>query len=447
MTNRKTIKKKYLLLISVLVLMTLLCACRTRITNNPDVSATISDEDGVLTGEYDMRRQEIGEPVAEKPIFTGWGSPEEEPDLTDVDTEPFDTYDPNETDPLIDPPESTTTEKKTDGGGGSGGGTSKVTPKKPVTPKAEEVTITLDLNDGADTKNTITTETGKKFGDVLPTEALRDGYVFDGWHTDRNDPTPVDLEEKIIGTSYTFFAHWKEATRYTVSFNGNPPEGVTDQIVAPPSVSVAEGGVYGALPDAVWAGHLQEGWFTEPECVNQVKAGDNFTANADQILYAKWGAEDWPAWYAKMSSNYAADVNCYIYSASDSNKATEFIQNSKGAIVGENPAFVLLFGAPTDEEKAAAKAQFPDATVLIVPDGAIGDDANLKLIYNMQLLNCLHDNALGADAVTAACTSLGIGEHTDITVYTPPAPAPDPAAPANPDPANQAQDPNQTQQP
>ena len=69
-----------MILISALVLMMLLCGCRTRITNNTEVVGVISDDNGMLQQSYQVRRDELGIPVAEPPLFTGFGSEDEDYD-------------------------------------------------------------------------------------------------------------------------------------------------------------------------------------------------------------------------------------------------------------------------------------------------------------------------------------------------------------------------------
>jgi ATP-dependent Zn protease len=60
------------------MLMMLLCACRVRLTNNTEVASTIEDEDGWLLESYQMRRDQLGAPVAERPIFKGFDSGNDE---------------------------------------------------------------------------------------------------------------------------------------------------------------------------------------------------------------------------------------------------------------------------------------------------------------------------------------------------------------------------------
>ena len=67
--------------------------CRTRITNNNEVSNVYYDEDGFLTETYQMRRDELGLSTAEKPILPDLGSGDTEDDFDSAEDSNFN-YDP-----------------------------------------------------------------------------------------------------------------------------------------------------------------------------------------------------------------------------------------------------------------------------------------------------------------------------------------------------------------
>ena len=74
MMNRNRLLNKYLLLAVIFIAMLAMSGCRTRITNNNEVSNVYYDEDGFLTETYQMRRDELGLSTAEKPILPDLGS-------------------------------------------------------------------------------------------------------------------------------------------------------------------------------------------------------------------------------------------------------------------------------------------------------------------------------------------------------------------------------------
>ena len=71
---------KILCIAAVFVLMLTLSGCRTRITNNSEVNNVMYDDGGYMQEEYDMRREDLDLSTARKPVFTGFGNPEEEED-------------------------------------------------------------------------------------------------------------------------------------------------------------------------------------------------------------------------------------------------------------------------------------------------------------------------------------------------------------------------------
>ena len=72
--SRRT--SKYLLLALILVAVFVLPGCRTRLTNNSEVSNIQYDEDGYMSDMYQMRRDELGLSTAERPLLPDFGSGE-----------------------------------------------------------------------------------------------------------------------------------------------------------------------------------------------------------------------------------------------------------------------------------------------------------------------------------------------------------------------------------
>ena len=94
--NRITCRIKLILITaSLIVMMLALCGCRTRVTNNNEVSNVMYDENGELQEEYDLRRDELGLGTAEKPIFTGVGGEDLDKEYTGDDEEFLHGYDPD----------------------------------------------------------------------------------------------------------------------------------------------------------------------------------------------------------------------------------------------------------------------------------------------------------------------------------------------------------------
>ena len=96
-----TILKRIALIAAVFAAMLVLCGCRTRVTNNDEVTTILYDEQGYMAEEYQMRRDELGLARAKKPLFPGIGGPGEDEYEVEYDVEDYDAldeYDPEEED-------------------------------------------------------------------------------------------------------------------------------------------------------------------------------------------------------------------------------------------------------------------------------------------------------------------------------------------------------------
>ena len=84
--------------------------------------------------------------------------------------------------------------------------------------KVNEYTVTFDYNAPNYTENeTIKRNYNSKLG-TLPT-GTREGYVFDGWYTEKINGTEVSSTTVITG-DVIYYAHWT-AIKYTVKYDGN----------------------------------------------------------------------------------------------------------------------------------------------------------------------------------------------------------------------------------
>ena len=427
MKNYKKTTRKYLLLMSVLMLMMLLCACRTRITNNTEVTSSITDEDGYLTETYDMRREELGIPVAQKPFFTGWGSPDEE-DYSDYDGgDSFDSYDPYE-EPWDEPDDTTTSSSS--GSDSSSGSTSTSSTRRPSTSnnkkntdKKTEVTITLDYNDGEGTKKEQKVKKDTTYAKAGLPSATRDGYTFSGWHTKKSTDSPVNMDDKVT-SDVTLYAHWaKQAPAkktYTVTFDGN---GDGDDVkVEPGSITVEEDGTYGELAKASRNGCQFLGWFTDKKNGSQVNTGDPFKENKNQTLYAHWktAKETWEETFSTDVNKVTAEkmVSCFVESGGSAGR--KLIEECRGNRVESNddkPVYIIAFIEDYSDEAAAAVGQdlfdqySPDndqlQQIFIISYDALTGDDNQKLLYKLMVLDSMYQ-AVGEDDINKAAEQLAV---------------------------------------
>ena len=397
------------------MLMLLLCGCRTRLTNNTDVNATISDEDGILTGNYEARREELGSPVAEKPIFTGFSSDDDE-DIDYGDTDTLDPYDPYQDDGWDEPDDVT----GDDTGDTSGGSTSTgTTTKKPTTTTtkrksttttttSDKIKITLNLNDGNNTKNSLTVKKNTAYKDFLPSEALRDGYEFVEWTTDKANKKPVNLSSKAT-KDQTLYAHWKKkadttgdktdtTTDYKITWEYDSDVTVADADSLP---SATKDGKY---PDTLPTAHKKNyhflGWDNGSGLIT---AGQDCTG--DSRLVAKF--DSWEKIYndakpddtALAAATFAADSGL-----DELARGTAWADTEEASEAG--PAYVIIkfegdeFTEEAAKAAAAAKraetvpsgegatAPYADSIIIVVPKDAAGKKN--ALYYQLLIHNTMY---------------------------------------------------------
>jgi len=138
------------------------------------------------------------------------------------------------------------------------------------------VTVIFDCA-GGDPVDSRILESGATLGADMPT-AVRTGYTFDGWYSEKDGGTRV-YSTDIITESRTLYAHWTAKT-YTITFDGCG--GTT-----PKSQTVVYGEAYGPLPETTLAGHNFDGWF----CDGVRYSEGVWNTDADITLTAHWSAK------------------------------------------------------------------------------------------------------------------------------------------------------------
>ena len=373
--NGRTKLNRFLLLITALVMVLLLSGCRTRLSNNTEVASTISDEDGWLQESYQMRRDELGMPVAKKPFITG--SSDEELDgyddydsamedlddyLSDPQEEEFDEMDDDDSrdDRSSQTSSSTTTRRNS----------SSTTPRRRTTTKKKTTPAK---------KNTST----------------------------KTDTTPSQEQEQ----------QEQPKKQYTVSFDGNgvDMDGAT--------ISVEEGGKYGSLPNPpARDDYTFEGWFTEKEGGKEVKEGNEYTSDGDQTLYAHWTKKDpaeiWGNRFEVAANDQKDKLDCLVQG---SDKGEKIVGECKGNIVGpENaPKCIIVFAANENVSDEEAQRIFGENSVdaegnptalekvIIISDDAINGNDKQKLFYKLVLLDSMHGK-VGQDTLDKAASELDV---------------------------------------
>ena len=374
---------KILLLITALAMVLLLSGCRTRISNNTEVASTISDEEGWLQESYQMRRDELGMPVAKKPFFNG-GDQEEFDDYSeefDRDLQELDQYEYEPEDESLDDDSD-----DTDSGSSQTASNSSSTERNPssATPKRK--------------KNSTAK---KKTSTEAETEAEPDPNANASTNTTPNSNTnnSPDPPQEQQGQQEQQEQPAQPKKIYTVS------------------------GRYGKLPDPPSRGdeYIFEGWFTEKDNGKEVKEGSDFTSDSDQTLYAHWTKKDpveiWGNRYDTAANDQTDKLDCQLL-PDDTGKS--IVEACKGNIVSpENGPKCIIVFAPKDnvtdvraqtifDENAAVNPALEK--VIIISDESINGNDKQKLFYKLVLLNALH-GTVGQETLNAAAADLGISEY------------------------------------
>lgn len=207
--NRNRLLNKYLLLALMLTALFAMTGCRTRITNNSEVSNVYYDEDGFLSETYQMRRDELGLSTAESPIFPDLGSGDTEEDFDSSEDTGLN-YEPEE-DTYVDPPTTTTTTTSPH----RGSSYSRPGSSSSSSSSTETFEVILDPGEG--------TFEGKAKGDKLTlnitknksihlpsgdNDVTRKGYTLSGWDDGSKMYKPG--EEVKITKKIKFTAKWKK---------------------------------------------------------------------------------------------------------------------------------------------------------------------------------------------------------------------------------------------
>ncbi len=142
-------------------------------------------------------------------------------------------------------------------------------------------TVTFNPNGGTVTPTSRQVYKGNEVGE-LPTPT-RDNYTFDGWFTASSGGDEVTAST-IVTATVTYYAHWIENPKYTVTFNAN---GGT---VSPESKQIYQGNEIGELPTPTRTDYTFDGWHID--VTDYIDIDSSYIPNSDLTLYAKWYPTD-----------------------------------------------------------------------------------------------------------------------------------------------------------
>lgn len=116
--------------------------------------------------------------------------------------------------------------------------------------------------------------------EFFPAEPEKDGYVFVGWYTEKNNGVEIN-QTNIITSDMTLYAHWEKIPEgyYLIKFNKN--YGTEDLIICE---LVSKKLDY--FPDVTRAGYKFKGWYTAKKGGKKIAFGKK--AKANMTVYAHW---------------------------------------------------------------------------------------------------------------------------------------------------------------
>ena len=156
---------------------------------------------------------------------------------------------------------------------------------------ANEVTVTFRLNYKKNSTEDIFKEETIKKGECVDepeTNPSREGFIFDGWHSDQDKDSEFDFEEPISKNT-KIYAHWLERLTCTFDLNyAGAPAATKVEVIQKQAVARPE--------DPTRDGYAFIGWVIDKDTEKEYY---DFTRlfDANTTLYAKWGAVGSPKAY------------------------------------------------------------------------------------------------------------------------------------------------------
>jgi hypothetical protein len=154
--------------------------------------------------------------------------------------------------------------------------------------------VTFNLGDGktAGGESTVSYYVweDEKIGDyTIPSNIVTpEGKAFDGWYKDAEFKEPVSFKELkswVVTSDATFYAKYAESFTVTFDANGGTFVSTNDKTV---SINIVKGTTLkGKYPNIKSAkDKVFKGWFTEPECKNEITDIANYKVEGDVTFYA-----------------------------------------------------------------------------------------------------------------------------------------------------------------
>ena len=147
---------------------------------------------------------------------------------------------------------------------------------------APHYTVTFNSNGGSAVSAITNVKKGSTI--TLPASPSKDGFIFDGWYTDKETITSSFSATTVITANLILYAKWTADPHYTVTFNSNGGSAVSA------ITNVKKGGTITLPASPSKDGFIFDGWYTDKDAITSpFSATTVITANL--ILYAKWTAD------------------------------------------------------------------------------------------------------------------------------------------------------------
>lgn len=408
-TQKRT--SKFLKLAILLVAVLALSGCRTRISNNSEVSNVYYDETGFLQESYEMRRDELGLSTAEKPILPDFGTPEEDDsDMPDEADNLGPIEEEEEPEPYVEPPQTNTnTNTNSNSSNTTTRRTTRTTPsRRSTTPSTTTTTYKVQFDPTKDgtikgkSKGAVQATVKAKNSTVsAPSVEARDGYTFGGW---KNGNTTIKAGDSVkVTKNITYTAQWTKneepaAVQYTIKLYGDGG-GDTEE-------KVNENGSY-TLPLLTKEGYIHKSWTT-----NQDGSGTTYdpkevvkSIKADLTLYAQW--EDvYDHWSKELEDVDLKPKTIYIVNGDGDLHEGCGLDPSEGdtdLAKVKDAEYLVVTSDNLDkeaikaliEEKAGEDTELLDELkkkkVIAVSDKALSTDAETWLLDKITLIKKIHN--------------------------------------------------------
>ena len=480
MKRNRILTNKYLLLVAVLIAMLALSGCRTRITNNSEVSNVKYDEDGFLSETYQMRRDELGLSIAERPLLPDLGSPEE-----DENSEPEIDENLNvvpEEDTYVEPP--TTTEARNNANNNTNTNTRRTS--SPSTPRDTPTTtyeITFNPGEGqleGKPKGSYVVKRIPEDTEVIPPGAKRDGYTLSSWKNSDGSIIVKPGDAFKVTKKDVFTAQWTKnggetpkPEKFTVVFTDEKGNELSKQYIekgksaTAPSVTPREGfelswskdfsnvqsdmiviaiwtdvfritfdgnGGPGASeqkgkigdeielpsPNAIKDGYTFGGWSKSKDGSDPLPAGSKYEISGNDIFYAKWdpNEEDYKYWDEQFEKAPKPSVKPKCYVTGGTNDGVPLVAASNAELKDnvEESLYVIVYSADGSDVETIKSTYSDSEKSLLILPEIAYSDDKYKTVYKTLILKWLKEDTALDYNVIARKLKL-IGEEDEIKPY------------------------------